>query len=112
MDWLVLDWLILVLATPVVIVAVVLLYGFVGCGSFAAEPAPPPTPSQPTKPDQPKKLVATAAGPNVVNVSWEHSAGAGVRFTLERRLEGSTEKKIDDNLLGNTFPDTTNLKEG
>src|SRR2546425_3055869 len=34
MDPLIMDWLILVLVTPVIIVAVVLLYGFVGCGTI------------------------------------------------------------------------------
>ena len=34
MDPLLMDWLILVLVTPVIIVAVVLLYGFVGCGTI------------------------------------------------------------------------------
>jgi hypothetical protein len=110
MDWLLVDWLILALVTPVIIVVVVLLYGFVGCGSFETAPAPPAP--QPTKPEKPTELIATAAGPNVINVTWKHGAGGGVKFELERRQEGATEKKTYPDLVGNTFPDTTDLKEG
>ena len=48
MDPLLMDWLILVLVTPVIIVVVVLLYGFVGCGTIL-DIAPDDTPPAPLK---------------------------------------------------------------
>ena len=105
MDWLVVEWLILVLVTPVVIAVVVLLYGFVGCGELL----PPDAPSTTSKPD---KLTARAAGSNLVKLAWQNTAGTGVTFTVERVEEGTG--KLDTFAAGSapTFDDQTDLKEG
>ncbi len=85
MDWLIVDWLILVLATPVVIGVVVFLYGFVGCGRFGASPAPPAPPAPPEFP-KPTGLAATAIGTERIDLIWVSSAPADTKeFQLERR---------------------------
>jgi hypothetical protein len=111
MDWLFLEWLILILVTPVVIVAVVILYGFVGCGSFESAGSAKPTPTPPMKPHHPTEFSATAVGPKRIIVSWKHSAGGGVKFKLVRREEGAvlTEPFPDET---SPFSDDKNLKEG
>ena len=106
MDWLIVQWLVLVLITPIVITVVVLLYGFVGCGELL----PPEAPSNLAKPD---KLSARAAGSNLVKLTWQNTAGTGVTFTVERREDG-TGKTDTFPVPGSapTFDDQTDLKEG
>jgi hypothetical protein len=118
MDWLIVEWLILVLVTPVVITVVVLLYGFVGCGSFGSSPVDPSTPTtptgpgQPAKPPKPDKLSAKAAGPNLVKLTWQYTT-PGVQFTVERTKEGTT-NSVSFNVPGSlpNFDDTVGLDEG
>jgi hypothetical protein len=110
MDWLVVEWLVLLLVTPVVITVVVLLYGFVGCSSFEASESDPVQPSKPAKPD---KLVASAAGTNLIKLTWQNTAGIGVTFTVERIEEGTG--KTDTFVVPGfdpKFDDQTGLKEG
>ena len=110
MDWLVVEWLVLLLVTPVVITVVVLLYGFVGCGSFGSSPD---VAAQPSKPARPDKLTARAAGSNLIKLTWQNTAGIGVTFTVERIEEGTG--KADTFVVPGfdpKFDDQTGLKEG
>src|SRR5687768_4809346 len=88
MDSLLVEWLILVLITPVVITVVVLLYGFVGCGSFGANPNDPTTPTTPAKPSPPNDFRARGVAPNLIKLTWLKPAGTGVTFSVERTKDG------------------------
>ena len=113
MDWLIVQWLILVLVTPLVITFVVLLYGFVGCGKLLGVSDPPQPSTQPSKPPKPDKLSAKAAGSQLVKLTWQNTAGPGVQFTVERVEEG-TGKTVSFSVPGADpkFDDTVDLVEG
>jgi len=64
------EWTILAVLVPLVIVPLVLLLGFAGCDPFEAAPPPPPVP-----PDPPVDLVATAVGENDIVLEWTHAGG-------------------------------------
>jgi hypothetical protein len=79
MDWPMMDWLILVLVTPLIIVVLVLLYGFVGCGFEGVATGPNP------KDVAPSKLTATAIGTDTIELAWQdNSGGAATSFKAER----------------------------
>ena len=92
MDSLIVDWLILVLVTPLIIVAVVLLYGFLGCEPFEA--------AAPAKPDAPTNLLAKAAGPNLIKLTWDDKSGGAAKFKVIRIEEGATAPNVTGNRIG------------
>ena len=106
MDWLIVEWLILVLVAPVVIVAVVLLYGFVGCGSFGSSP------DSSVKPPKPDKLVAKAAGTNLIKLTWQNTAATSVTFRIERTNEVTGVKHTVDVPGPDKHDDQDDLKDG
>lgn len=67
------EWAILVVLVPLVLVPVVLLLGFAGCEPFGA-------PSESV--DAPTNLVATAVGEDQIDLAWEHSSMGGVTFIV------------------------------
>lgn len=100
------DWLILILLVPAIIVPIVLLWGFVGCRSFGT--------SDPVKTPAPTNLKATAKSTNLISLQWDDNAGGTAQFKVTRIEEGSPAPppKIYDNLPGKTFDDTADLKDG
>lgn len=99
------DWLILILLVPAIIVPIVLLWGFVGCSSFSA--ADPPSLAVPTN------LRAKAESTNLVKLNWQYTSVGPVTFKVERVKEGDSLPKIQDNLPGPlSFDDTMDLTEG
>jgi hypothetical protein len=98
------DWLILVLVTPLIIVAVVLLYGFAGC---LPDLAPLATPLQ-----APTDLHATAADTSLVKLVWQDNSGGTTKFKVVRDEAGSSATKTYEDLIGTTFNDTVDLQEG
>ena len=76
-----LDWLILILLVPAILVPVVLLWGFAGCGFTAgAAGLVPPT-----------NLVATGTGANTIHLTWDDSnSNSPSSFRIERTREGET----------------------
>jgi hypothetical protein len=85
MDWLMMEWLVLVLVMPLIIVVVVLLYGFVGCGLDEAGSGPS------EKEAAPSNLKATALGTDTIELEWQDNAGgAATSFKVERLFPGGS----------------------
>lgn len=105
MDSFLLDWLILALVTPFLIVAVVLLYGFVGCGLDV-------TGSAPATPKAPTDLRARGTGTTTVNLRWQDNSGGGVGFKFVRFEEGASGPPVTGTFGGSPADDMANLHEG
>src|SRR5262245_25250485 len=69
------DWLILVVLLPAVIVAIVLLYGFAGCSPFSV--ATPPV-------QEPFDLDATDVEETRITITWKHAQAASSEFVVLR----------------------------
>jgi hypothetical protein len=70
------DWVILILLVPAVLVPIVLLCGFVGCKSFDEEIA--------AVPDPPLGLTATRVGLDQIDLAWLDKSGGTATFLIER----------------------------
>jgi hypothetical protein len=104
------ELILLAVVLPLVIVPIVLLSGFAGCGSFGTDPAP-------TGPPAPSNLQATAIATDQIRLTWEHGSAGGVEFRVGRqRADGTwddahgiptpaTSKQLDDKFLepGKTY---------
>src|SRR5262245_30769579 len=73
------EWLILCLLVPAIVVPVVLLWGFVGC----YEPAT-------LEPSllAPQTLEATPISTSEISLTWQDPNGGGVRFEIHRAKDG------------------------
>jgi len=128
------DWLILLLGVPAILIPLVLLFGFVGCGMpatrcaddsdcargdqcidgqcfFLDRPDPPPPPSAPVD------LHATARDDHSVSLRWTNTEPAATDFQIDRAAEdGDFEPVIPapTDLSGNggTDTDASGLQEG
>lgn len=99
------DWLILILLVPAVIVPIVLLWGFVGCDSFGSDDSPSLA--------APTNLRAKAEGANLIKLNWQYPSVGLVTFKIERVKDGESLPKIQDTLPGTlSFDDTVDLTEG
>lgn len=101
------EWLLLALLAPLVLVPVVLMCGFAGCGSFLPEPGTAPFP--------PTSLIAERTGERTITLRWTHG-DATAKFNISRgessgsltpvpALQGVTGTQVDDVNLpeGTTF---------
>jgi hypothetical protein len=111
MDWLILDWLILLLGVPAIIVPIVLLWGFAGCGIDTVGNDEPVTDLS-SKPAAPTNLKATAMGPNLIKLRWDDNTGGTTKFRGVRVEEGTSDTRPFENLVKPEFEDTVDLKEG
>jgi hypothetical protein len=117
------DWLILILGVPAVLIALVLLFGFAGCqsatictddrdcpsgtecgpdGSCLAlgEATPPPFP--------PQNLAAIALDDHSVSLTWINNDSADTRFRIERMEDDGEEfETILDDLPSTSVTDTS-----
>jgi Fibronectin type III domain len=106
------DWLILILGVPAILIPLVLLFGFAGCAQFAspctnssdcpadsvcvdgscvaAAPNPPPFP--------PENLAARALDDRSVSLTWTNTDPAVTDFQIERTPEGGEADDVE------TFP--------
>jgi hypothetical protein len=92
------DWLILLLLAPAIVVPIVLLSGFSGCSSFTEEaPKPTPAPPPPT-PGAPSDLAATLQPPKTVRVSWQDKAFGMWKFQINRAEGGKGFSLLKDDL--------------
>ncbi len=104
MEWVLFEWLILLLLVPAVIVPVVLLYGFAGCGTVLTLSDDPPA--------APTNLRAKATATNAVTLTWQDNSGGTAKFKVVRTEAGTSKKMTFDDLPPPPFDDTTDLKEG
>jgi hypothetical protein len=73
------DWLILVLLVPLILIPIVFLCGFAGCGLDVVGTAVPQPPTN---------LVATAGGTDHINLSWKDNSTSASDFIIERGPPG------------------------
>ncbi len=105
------DWLILILGVPAILIPLVLLFGFAGCAQTAGvcnsdrdcpvgtqcvdgscfavfEPNAPPPPLAPLAPEN---LAAIALDDHSVSLTWTNVDPAGTDFQIERMQEDGEE---------------------
>jgi len=80
------EWLVLILLVPAVLVPVILLWGFAGCDLIfeLKDPLTPPT-----------DLFATAVSASEIQLTWQ-SVHTGVVFEIERTRDGSAPVLLTD----------------
>ncbi len=67
------EWALLIVLVPAVVIPVVLLLGYTGCGPDFGTALSPPT-----------GLAATATGPQSIVLTWQFVGGSGYTFLVER----------------------------
>ena len=99
----IMDWLFLIFLVPLILVPIVLLCGFAGCGLdvvgtgvFDAAPS---------------NLNATAGGTDTINLSWKDNSVAASVFIVERGPPGGSLVPIKTGVKGVSLPDQP-LNEG
>ena len=68
------EWLVLLLFVPAVVVPIVLLFGFAGCGAYLE-----------SGPEVPLIVSATPLDENTVEITWTYQSMAAASFELRRR---------------------------
>src|SRR5215204_5731660 len=126
------DWLILILAVPAILIPLVLLFGFAGCSlpALACEvdsDCPPGmrcvdgvcvVVDSPPAPSAPENLAASAIDDRAVLLTWTNTDPAASDFQIERALDGDDGDDFQPiSPSGNISPagtidDTAGLQEG
>src|SRR5437773_891968 len=93
------DWLILILGVPAILIPLVLLFGFAGCTAQAPvlgeQVSDPSNESLATVfPAAPVNLVATPVSVNQIDLSWTNASATATEFSLERRPPGGAFAEI------------------
>ncbi len=83
------EWFLLIVLVPLIVISIVLLYGFAGCTSFGAAPDPPAPPTPPITPPAgppapPGNLRVTNVGETSITLAWDHASPATVEFVITR----------------------------
>lgn len=91
------NWLLLLLLVPLILVPIVLLGGFAGCAQLIGLDD-----VQYATPDPPANLLATATGPSSIRLDWQDTSGASVTFDIDRvdPKQTLTDKKSGDEDVG------------
>jgi hypothetical protein len=93
------EWIALFIIAPLVLIPMVVLWGYAGCGFSITLPAGPSVPAN---------LTVTATTPNSVSLSWTHDRGEdeedAVMFEIERRKDGET-TPVTNASMGTDFTD-------
>lgn len=104
------DWLPLLLLVPLVVIPLVFLGGFGGCGFSAQLDAGPPAPSG---------LMATVAGIDQIDLSWNDNGTGTTHFNIIRTKPGGSSITIEgipavagDPPILNKYSDSVVLKKG
>ena len=95
------EWIILVVLVPAVIVPVVLLFGFAGCAAIVG--IEDVTITQPT-PSKPYDLYAEAIGEFEIRLTWQHDNKALVSFEIERTGGKGGPQKFTGGVGGTGLP--------
>jgi len=77
----IMDWFVLIFLVPLILVPIVLLCGFSGCGELL--PPDPDTPTTPKKTDPANFTKATANGTDKIDLAWQHTSPTAL-FTVAR----------------------------
>ena len=104
------DWLVLVLLVPLILIPVIYLAGFAGCNwFFGIEPTIPYPP-----PNAPSDLEATATGIDRIHLSWTDNSTDATHFRIRRSDDaGMTFSLIaDEEAPTTTHEDVSGLQEG
>lgn len=100
------DWLFLILLVPAVLIPIVLLFGFCGCGSFDSEEAAP-VPKVPVPPTNLHAVLAFAR--DGIVLSWLNNDGDTVGAQVDRRIQpfpaGGTPDLLDNPTVAGIFVD-------
>ena len=94
-----LEWLVLVFGIPAILIPVVLLWGFAGCGGASVGDIGA---------QRPTNLRATGISASVIRLTWDDPNMAPVAFEVERTKEGES---IPEVLSSTTTFDDTGLQE-
>jgi hypothetical protein len=69
------DWLLLAVLVPLILIPVVLIYGFAGCGKLLVlDPGPAPM--------APENLTGKAASLTQIDLAWTHPSPSGIEFIV------------------------------
>lgn len=79
------DWIVLILLVPLVLIPVVFLVGFSGCSFHAAASLPPDQPP----PAVPSDLTATAVSSNEIDLTWKDNGTNTTSFRITRSENGA-----------------------
>lgn len=94
------EWIVLFILAPLLLVPVVMLWGYAGCGFNIQGHAPTP-------PGTPENLTVTGTTPNSVSLSWTHESqedeNSNVSFEVSRRREGQVAKEEEEPASSTTF---------
>lgn len=105
------DWLILILAVPAVVVPVVLLCGFSGC-SIIYNPNNLPDPLPPSPPAKPVGLTGTAVDLDRVRLTWQYMQPPPEPVTFQVRRSGGNPLLPQPPPTTDVTQDDTGLEEG
>lgn len=84
------DWFILIFLVPLILVPIVLLCGFAGCGLDLKATGDLPVPA----PLAPSNLSATAAGTRLIKLKWDDNSGGTAKFRIERATWGGSFSQV------------------
>jgi hypothetical protein len=77
------EWLLLIVMVPLIVVTIVLLFGFAGCGELITEEPSYDTPPE-VPPAAPTNLRVITIGETSITLAWDHLSPATVDFVITR----------------------------
>ena len=103
------DWLILIVLVPAVIVPVVLLFGFSGCAAVLGLDEVTYTGGRPAAPFN---LQAAAIGTDTIRLTWQHNSAGGLTFRVQILEPGQSSWREYRSGISLMTVDSTPLAEG
>src|SRR3954469_10935817 len=80
------EWFVLIFLVPLIVVPIVLLCGFAGCGYSGVATGSGPAPGVET----PSNLHAKATGVDTIELRWQNNTGGPTNFEVERATSGNS----------------------
>lgn len=82
------EWFILIVVLPLILIPIVLLGGFAGCGELL------PSSTDPVKPPaDPTNLRGKALNPTSIELEWDDNSAGSAKFEIDRETLGANPKK-------------------